>query len=240
MSTNDSCRKIIIALDGYSSTGKSSMARALASATGYRYIDSGAMYRAVTLWAMRHGLIDNDGTVDTKALLAALPDIKIDFMPTPDGQHTMLDGEDVEKEIRQLGVSNNVSEIAAIAEVRHRLVDMQQSYGQSKGIVMDGRDIGTTVFPEAEMKIFVTASAQTRAQRRFKELIDKGDNVSYEEVLANVVHRDHIDETRKESPLRRADDAILLDNSTMTIDEQNRWLLDVFDKIINHDHADGD
>ena len=195
-------KNIIIAIDGYSSSGKSSMARALAKRIGYRYIDSGAMYRAVTLHAMRNGMTSADGTVDAEAVTRILPDIKIDFMVTPEGQHTMLNGEDVEKEIRQMDVSNFVSEIAAIPQVRHALVAMQQSFGSSKGIVMDGRDIGTTVFPDAEMKVFVNASAETRAQRRFAELIEKGTPASYEEVLANVVHRDHIDETREESPLR--------------------------------------
>ena len=171
-----------------------------------------------------------DGTVDAEAVTRVLPDIKIDFMVTPEGQHTMLNGEDVEKEIRQMAVSNFVSEIAAIPQVRHALVAMQQSFGSSKGIVMDGRDIGTTVFPDAEMKVFVNASAETRAQRRFAELIEKGTPASYEEVLANVVHRDHIDETREESPLRKADDAVVLDNSTMTIDEQNAWLLDLYNR----------
>lgn len=223
-------KNIIIAIDGYSSSGKSSMARALAKRIGYRYIDSGAMYRAVTLHAMRNGMTSADGTVDAEAVTRVLPDIKIDFMVTPEGQHTMLNGEDVEKEIRQMAVSNFVSEIAAIPQVRHALVAMQQSFGSSKGIVMDGRDIGTTVFPDAEMKVFVNASAETRAQRRFAELIEKGTPASYEEVLANVVHRDHIDETREESPLRKADDAVVLDNSTMTIDEQNVWLLDLYNR----------
>ena len=223
-------KNIIIAIDGYSSSGKSSMARALAKRIGYRYIDSGAMYRAVTLHAMRNGMTSADGTVDAEAVTRVLPDIKIDFMVTPEGQHTMLNGEDVEKEIRQMAVSNFVSEIAAIPQVRHALVAMQQSFGSSKGIVMDGRDIGTTVFPDAEMKVFVNASAETRAQRRFAELIEKGTPASYEEVLANVVHRDHIDETREESPLRKADDAVVLDNSTMTIDEQNTWLLDLYNR----------
>lgn len=223
-------KSIIIAIDGYSSSGKSSMARALAKRIGYRYIDSGAMYRAVTLYAMRHGMTSPDGSVDTEAIIRTLPEITVDFMVTPEGQHTMLNGEDVEKEIRQMAVSNFVSEIAAIPQVRHALVAMQQAFGTSKGIVMDGRDIGTTVFPDAEMKVFVNASAETRAQRRFAELIEKGTPASYEEVLANVVHRDHIDETREESPLRKADDAVVLDNSTMTIDEQNAWLLDLYNR----------
>ena len=152
-------------------------------------------------------------------------------------QRTLLNGEDVEDEIRRLAVSNNVSQVAVIPAVRHRLVALQQSMGQGKGIVMDGRDIGTTVFPDAEMKVFVNASAQTRAQRRFQELADKGVPATYEEVLANVMHRDHIDETREESPLRRADDAVSLDNSNMSIEEQNDWLLGLYNKILaNHAH----
>ena len=224
--------KIIIAIDGYSSSGKSSMARALASSIGYRYIDSGAMYRAVTLWALRHNLI-SEGVVEVDNLVEALPEIAIDFLPTAEGvQRTLLNGEDVEDEIRHLHVSNNVSQVAVIPAVRHRLVAIQQSLGADKGIVMDGRDIGTTVFPNAEMKVFVNASAQTRAQRRFLELTDKGAQVTYEDVLANVVSRDHIDETREESPLRRADDAVLLDNSNMTVDQQNAWLINLYNEII--------
>lgn len=226
-------KKIIIALDGYSSSGKSTMARRLASTIGYRYIDSGAMYRAVTLYALDHGMIDAEGHVDTAALDAALPSLIIDFMPQPDGtQHTMLDGRDVEAEIRTLRVSNAVSTIAALPEVRHRLTAMMQRFGDERGIVMDGRDIGTTVFPDAELKIFVNASAETRARRRFLEMVAKGDAISYEDVLANVVHRDHLDETREESPLRRAADAIDLDNSEMTLDEQNAWLLDRYKEAV--------
>lgn len=224
--------KIIIAIDGYSSSGKSTMARRLASKIGYRYIDSGAMYRAVTLWAMRQGIIDDGNNVDEPRLIAALPHIHIDFKVNADGsQDTMLNDTDVEREIRQLAVSNHVSTIAAIPQVRHALVAMQQAMGKDKGIVMDGRDIGTTVFPDAEMKVFVTASAQTRAQRRFSELVEKGSNVTFEEVIANVIHRDHIDETRAESPLRQAADAYLLDNSHMTVEEQDKWILDLYDKI---------
>lgn len=225
-------RKITIAIDGYSSSGKSTMARRLASKIGYRYIDSGAMYRAVTLWAMHAGLIAPDGTVDEASLIAALPKIAVGFCVNPDGsQSTLLCGIDVEKEIRRLDVSNHVSTIAAIPQVRHALVKMQRELGAEKGIVMDGRDIGTAVFPDAEMKVFVTASAQTRAQRRFSELLAKGSNVSYEEVIANVAHRDHIDETRAESPLRRATDAHLLDNSHMSVEEQDAWILDLFNRI---------
>lgn len=225
--------KIIIAIDGYSSSGKSTMARRLASKIAYRYIDSGAMYRSVTLYALDNDLIAPDGTIDTPALIAALPDIHIDFRPMPDGsQHTMLNGRDVETEIRQLRVSDNVSPVSAIKEVRDALTAMQRRFGVEKGIVMDGRDIGSTVFPDAELKIFVNASAETRAQRRFLEMTAKGDAVNYEDVLANVVRRDHIDETRAESPLRRADDAIDLDNSHMTLEQQDQWLMDQYLKAV--------
>ncbi len=194
--------KIIIAIDGYSSSGKSTMARQLASAIGYRYIDSGAMYRAVTLWAMRHGYVSPGVEPEVGPIVAALADIRIDFLVDGPRQLTTLDGEVVENEIRSLEVSNCVSPIAAIPEVRRALVRMQQAMGQSKGIVMDGRDIGTVVFPQAEMKVFCDASAERRAERRYKELLGKGAEVTYEEVLENVRTRDHIDETRSEGPLR--------------------------------------
>ncbi len=232
--------RIIVAIDGFSSSGKSTMARRLAAAVGYRYIDSGAMYRAVALYGLENGLVSEDGTIKTDDLVAALPQINIDFAPQPDGtQRTMLNGVDVEDAIRQLRVSNVVSPVSAIPAVRHDLVAKQQALGSGKGIVMDGRDIGTTVFPKAELKIYVDASAQTRAQRRFSELLAKGSNVTFEEVLANVVHRDEIDRTRTESPLRRADDAIAIDNSTMDLATQDAWLLDRFnetiDKLSAHD-----
>lgn len=223
--------KIIIAVDGYSSSGKSSMAKALARAIGYRYIDSGAMYRAVTLYGLRHGMVA-DGKVDEEALVATLPEIKIDFRVADGKQRTLLNGEDVEDEIREMTVSNNVSPVSTIPAVRHALVEMQQAFGEEKGIVMDGRDIGTTVFPNAEMKVFVNASAETRAQRRFLELQGKGVETTYEEVLKNVIERDHIDSTRKESPLRQAEDAICLDNSDMTIAEQDEWLLNLYHTIV--------
>ncbi len=226
-------KKIIIALDGFSSSGKSTMAKALARRIGYRYVDTGAMYRAVTLWAMEHSLVDTGGNVNAEALAEALPSIEIGFAIMPDGtQHTTLGGADVERRIRSMEVSSNVSAVAAIPAVRHALVAMQQAFGKEKGIVMDGRDIGTTVFPDAELKIFLNASAQTRARRRWNELRAKGEEVTFEEVLENVEKRDHIDRTRRESPLRRADDAIDLDNSSMTIEEQDRWLTDRFNETL--------
>ena len=223
--------KIIIAIDGYSSSGKSTMARRLAKTIGYRYIDSGAMYRAVTLYAMRHNLINPDGTVDAPRLETALPDISIDFKVDGDGQQTLLNGEIVENEIRTLEVSNHVSPVAAIPAVRHALVKMPHAMGETNSIGMDGRDIGTVVFPHAEMKVFCNATPEPRAERSFKELTEKGATVTYEEVLANVMQRDHIDMTREESPLRCADDAVMLDNSAMTIDEQNDWLLNLYRSI---------
>lgn len=228
-------KKIIIAIDGFSSSGKSSMAKRLAKEIGYRYIDSGAMYRAVTLYAMREGMINAEGVVNKAALVNVLPSLSIDFAVDPGSseQNTMLNGENIEKEIRDLPVSNNVSAVAAIPEVRHALVEKQKAFGETRGIVMDGRDIGTTVFPDAELKIFVTASPQTRAQRRLLELTQKGVATSFEEVLANVVHRDHVDTTREESPLRQAEDAIVLDNSTMSLDDQHRWLIHLFNQVVS-------
>lgn len=224
---------IIIAIDGFSSSGKSTMAKALAKTIGYRYIDSGAMYRAVTLHALRSGMVAPDGTIDEAALTASLPSLTIDFRPDSGGQRTMLNGHDVEAEIRSMEVSSHVSPVAAIAAVRHDLVRRQQQFGREKGIVMDGRDIGTTVFPDAELKIYVNAAAETRARRRYEELLAKGEQADYEAVLENVRTRDHIDMTRAESPLRRADDAIDLDNSNMTPEEQNAWLLDKFHSAVN-------
>lgn len=226
-------KKIIIAIDGYSSSGKSTMAKALARAIGYRYIDSGAMYRAITLKAMRAGLVAPGVEPDVEAIIDLLPSTAIDFEVTPSGQSTLLDGENVEQQIRTLEVSNCVSPVAAIPAVRHALVKMQRGMGESKGIVMDGRDIGTVVFPEAEMKVFCDASAERRAERRLRELRAKGENVTYEEVLDNVRTRDHIDETRDESPLRKAADAVSLDNSAMTIAEQDAWLLNLYHSIVN-------
>lgn len=225
-------KKIIVAIDGFSSSGKSTMARQLAAEVGYRYVDSGAMYRAVTLYALRHGMASPDLGVNVKALTGALPDIRIDFSIMPDGtQHTILNGEDVEHEIRLMDVSEMVSPVSVIPEVRQRLTALQQDYGHDKGIVMDGRDIGTTVFPGAEMKIFVDASPEVRARRRVDELIGKGEDVEYDEIFRNVCERDRIDSTRKESPLRKADDALVLNNDNMTREEQMEWLLAKFKEI---------
>ncbi len=230
----DNTKKIIVAIDGFSSSGKSTMAKDLASRVGYRYIDSGAMYRAVALYGLENALVTPEGVVNTQGLIASLPNIKIDFAVQSDGtQHTMLNGKDVEFEIRQLRVSNVVSPVAVIPEIRHELVDMQRALGLERGIVMDGRDIGTTVFPDAELKIFVDASAQTRAERRYKELTEKGSNVTFEEVLDNVVSRDEIDRNRAESPLRRAEDAIAIDNSHMTRQEQGDWLYDQYLNVLS-------
>jgi cytidylate kinase len=227
----DNKRLITIAIDGFSSSGKSTMAKKLAKTIGYAYIDTGAMYRAVTLYCLRNGLFDGD-RLDTERLEAALPDINITFGVDADGKtQTMLNGEVVEQEIRRMEVSSKVSIVAAVGSVRRALVKQQQAMGKQKGIVMDGRDIGTVVFPDAEMKVYVDASPETRARRRYEELRAKGDSVTYEDVLANVSERDRIDTTRAESPLRKADDAVVLDNSNMTIAEQDKWLLDLFNKL---------
>ena len=220
-------KKITIALDGHSSCGKSTMAKDLAKELGYIYVDTGAMYRAVTLYAMRHNLINADGSIEQQGLRAQLPQIEIAFQlnPTTGRPETLLNGENVEKEIRTMEVSAHVSPIATLPFVREKLVEQQQKMGEGGGVVMDGRDIGTVVFPHAELKVFVTASAEVRAERRFKELKEKGMEVDYNEILANVKERDYIDSHRETSPLRKADDAIELDNSNMTIDEQRQWLL---------------
>lgn len=227
----DNKRLITIAIDGFSSSGKSTMAKKLAKTIGYAYIDTGAMYRAVTLYCLRNGLFDGD-RLDTECLEAALPDINITFGVDADGKtQTMLNGEVVEQEIRRMEVSSKVSIVAAVGSVRRALVKQQQAMGKQKGIVMDGRDIGTVVFPDAEMKVYVDASPETRARRRYEELRAKGDSVTYEDVLTNVCERDRIDTTRAESPLRKADDAVVLDNSNMTIAEQDKWLLDLYNKL---------
>lgn len=226
-------KKITIAIDGFSSCGKSTMAKDLAREIGYVYIDTGAMYRAVTLYALRNKLFTERG-IDAQALERQLADISISFRfnaetGRPD---TYLNGELVERDIRSLLVSNHVSPVAALPFVRHALVAQQQQMGREKGIVMDGRDIGTVVFPDAELKIFVTASAAVRAQRRYDELQQKGMPADYDEILKNVEQRDYIDTHRETSPLRQADDAIVLDNSHMTIDEQKQWLLQQFEKAL--------
>ena len=223
-------RKIIIAIDGFSSCGKSTMAKGLAKEIGYIYIDSGAMYRAVTLYCLNNGLFRADGSIDESELSKRMADIHISFhINEKDNRpHTYLNGKDVENEIRTLKVSSHVSPVATLGFVRKALVEQQKRMGKEKGIVMDGRDIGTAVFPDAELKIFVTASAEIRAQRRYDELKAKGENASYEEILKNVEERDRIDQSRAISPLKKAEDAILLDNSHMSIDEQSKWLLDQY------------
>lgn len=227
-------KKIIIAIDGYSSSGKSTMARDLARRIGYVYVDSGAMYRAVTLYAIEQGMTGKEGNVDVEALISALPEINISFTPAgADGiQHTMLNGRDVESKIRGMEVSSLVSPVSAIPEVRRRLTELQRDFGRERGIVMDGRDIGTTVFPDAEMKVFVDATPEVRARRRTLELEQKGASPVYEEVLENIRERDRIDTTRMESPLRKADDAHVLDNDNLSIPQQMDWLMDLYDKII--------
>lgn len=227
--------KIVVAIDGFSSSGKSTMARELAKRVGYVYIDSGAMYRAVTLYAIINGLINDDHTVNREALITHLPDLKISFSQRSgeDGvQHTILNGKDVESKIRSMEVSSLVSPIAEIPEVRQRLVELQQEFGEKKGIVMDGRDIGTTVFPDAELKIFVNAGAHERARRRWRELQQKGIEINYEDVLKNVEERDRIDTTREVSPLRKAEDAIQLDNDAITHEEQMEWLMKQFQNTL--------
>ena len=221
-------KKITIAIDGHSSCGKSTMAKDLAREIGYIYIDSGAMYRAVTYYCLQHDLFTED-SVKLPELQAAMPDIRITFRLNAEGRpETYLNGECIEKEIRGMAVSSRVSLIATIGFVREAMVALQQQMGKDKGIVMDGRDIGTTVFPDAELKVFVTASAEVRAQRRYDELRAKGEEASYESILENVKERDRIDSGRAISPLRKADDAILLDNSHMTIPEQKAWLLEQY------------
>jgi len=226
-------KKITIAIDGFSSSGKSTMAKDLAKEIGYTYIDSGAMYRAVTLYCLQNGLITAQG-IDTNKLREHIDGIKISFIINKETEkpETYLNGINVEQDIRKMEVANWVSPIAVIDFVRHAMVVQQQMLGKKKGVVMDGRDIGTVVFPNAELKLFITASPEVRAQRRVDELRAKGETVSFEEVLENVRSRDHIDSTRKESPLKQAEDAIVLDNSTMGVDEQKAWLFAQYKKAI--------
>jgi len=222
-------KKIIVAIDGHSSCGKSTMAKHLAKEVGYIYVDTGAMYRAVTLFALQKGDIDENGNINEENLKNHLQELHISFQLNAEKvPETYINGTNVEKEIRGMKVASHVSKIAALPFVREVMVQQQQAMGKEKGIVMDGRDIGTTVFPDAELKIFVTASAEVRAQRRYDELKGKGENPDYDEVLKNVKERDDIDSHRKVSPLRKADDAILLDNSDMTREEQNEQLLQLF------------
>ncbi|KQB42254.1 (d)CMP kinase [Flavobacterium aquidurense] len=226
-------KKITIAIDGFSSTGKSTLAKQLAKELQYVYVDTGAMYRAVAYFAMQNEFIKAD-FFDKKALIEVLPNIQLEFKFNPDlGFAEMyLNGENVEKQIRTIEVSNFVSKVAEVSEVRSKLVEQQQEMGKNKAIVMDGRDIGTVVFPNAELKIFMTASAETRAQRRFDELQQKGDNVSYEDVLKNVVERDHIDTHREDSPLVIADDAIEIDNSYLSREEQFAAVLELVNDVV--------
>lgn len=224
---------INVAIDGTSSSGKSTMAKALAKSVGYTYIDTGAMYRSVALFCLRNGLI-TDGKVDVERLLPMLPDINISFKIEDGKQITYLNGENVENEIRGLEVSNNVSLVAAIAEVRHAMVRLQQEMGKNKGVVMDGRDIGTVVLPDAEIKLYVTTSPEIRAKRRFDEMRAKGDtSVTLDDIIANVKMRDHLDTTRKESPLRKADDAVEVDSGKFaSAEEQIAWAVDYFHQFM--------
>lgn len=226
-------KKITIAIDGHSSCGKSTMAKSLAREIGYIYIDTGAMYRAVTLYCIENNLITEDG-INEEALREQLPNVRVDFQQDPATKLplTHLNGRNVEREIRTMAVSTKVSPVAALGFVREAMVRQQQLMGDQKGIVMDGRDVGTVIFPNAELKIFVTASAEIRAQRRYDELTAKGETCNYEDILKNVLERDHIDSTRAVSPLRKADDAIELDNSHMTIPEQKEWLIARFNEAI--------
>ena len=227
-------KKITIAIDGHSSCGKSTMAKELARKLGYIYVDTGAMYRTVTLYAMRNNLFDSQGEVLTDELQKQMGNIKVSFCINKETGRpdACLNDECVENIIRSIEVSNHVSKIAAIPFVREAMVDQQRRMGAEKGIVMDGRDIGTTVFPDAELKIFVTASAKVRAQRRYDELLQKGMPADFDEILKNVEERDYIDSHREVSPLRQAEDAILLDNSDMTIPQQNEWLMQQVEKAL--------
>ncbi len=223
--------KIVIAIDGFSSCGKSTFAKKIARKYSYTYVDSGAMYRAVTLSCIRHNIIDN-GTVDLVKLNGILNNIDIDFEYDNKGnQITKLNGENVENEIRSITVSSRVSIISSIGSVREKLVKLQQGFGVKKGIVMDGRDIGTAVFPDAKLKIFMTADPKVRAKRRYDELIAKGDNVNYDDIEENIISRDHLDQTRDISPLAKADDAITLDNTYMLPEDQVIWLEEIINKL---------
>ena len=229
MSDTNKAPKIIIAIDGFSSCGKSTFAKAIAARLGYIFIDTGAMYRAVTLYALQHGAI-RSGIVDEEAVVRLLGEISITFRFNPErgASDIYVNGDLAEGRIRTIEVSNCVSGVSAIPEVRSKLVAMQQEMGRRRGVVMDGRDIGTVVFPDAELKIFMTADPAVRAQRRYKELTAKGDQVTLEEIERNIRERDKIDMTRAVSPLRQADDAVVLDNSHMSVDEQMAWFMDLY------------
>lgn len=229
MNSSKQNKKIVIAVDGFSSCGKSTFAKMVAAHLGYIFIDTGAMYRAVTLWAIENGCVEN-GILNEERLVASLDQIQIDFRFNPErgASDIYVCGEWAEGKIRTITVSNLVSAVSAIGEVRRRLVAMQQAMGRDKGVVMDGRDIGTVVFPNAELKIFMTADPEVRAERRYKELQAKGEEVSREEIVANIHQRDHLDQTRAISPLRKADDAIVLDNGGMTLDEEMAWFDEIF------------
>ena len=225
-------RKIIIAIDGFSSCGKSTFAKSIAARLGYIFIDTGAMYRAVTLYALEHGAI-RSGIVDEERVVTLLPEITISFRFNPQrgASDIYVNGDLVEGKIRTIEVSNCVSPVSSIREVREKLVAMQQQMGRARGVVMDGRDIGTVVFPDAELKIYMTADAKVRAERRYIELTEKGDKVSFEEILDNVISRDKADMSRAISPLRKADDAIVLDNSAMSVEEQMEWFEHEFNRV---------
>ena len=227
-------RKIVIAIDGFSSCGKSTFAKAIAARLGYIFIDTGAMYRAVTLYALEHGAVE-EGVVDRERVVALLPEVNISFRFNSErgASDVYVNGECVEDKIRSIEVSSTVSKVSCIAEVREKLVAMQQEMGRARGVVMDGRDIGTVVFPDAELKIYMTADARVRAERRYAELLAKGDTVTMEEILENVISRDEADMTREISPLRQADDAVVLDNSYMSVEEQMAWFMERYEKIVN-------
>jgi len=227
-------RKITIAIDGYSSCGKSTLAKQLAQALNYIYVDTGAMYRAVSLYAIRNGFIENN-VLEVGKLLNALPEITISFSynPVDNQSETFLNGENVEKEIRSIEISNQVSKVAQIKEVRKKMVDLQREMGKNKGLVMDGRDIGSVVFPDAELKLFMTASPEIRAKRRYDELLEKGDQVHFNDVLANITLRDNDDTSRTENPLIKAEDAIVIDNSDITQNEQFELAINYAKQVIN-------
>lgn len=225
-------KKIVIAIDGHSSCGKSTVAKDCAKLLGYIYVDTGAMYRAVTLYAINNNLFST-GTIDTQRLIELLPEIDIDFSYSPESQKsiTLLNGVDVESEIRSMKVSDKVSYIAAVPEVRQAMVKQQQAYGTKGGVIMDGRDIGTVVFPNADLKIFMTASVEVRSERRYRELIEKGDDITLESVVENITKRDYIDQNREDSPSVQADDATVLDNSNITKEEQLNYILNLVSEL---------